>query len=179
MMPIGGGGGPAWEAACSSGAARSRAEAKQPQQTLSVLPRPSLGPPSTNSQRLPPPLPQKKQTFRCKFDKCKIQFFLLNAWCGRNWEEEKRPPVSCCGSDLALACYLLLLLHTETSCFFVQLPITLQGNCPLPSLLLLAHRYPPTICTRVSLSLSFLQLDPPEFGLSALVRGVRLFRQLA
>ena len=56
MMTIGGdgGGGPAWEAACIGGAARSRAEAKQPQQTLSVLPRPSLGPPSTNTQTLPP-----------------------------------------------------------------------------------------------------------------------------
>ena len=53
MMPSGGGGGvgggPAEEAACSSGAAPSRAEAKRPQQTLSVLPRPSLGPPSKNS----------------------------------------------------------------------------------------------------------------------------------
>ena len=57
MMTIGGdgGGGPAWEAACIGGAARSRAEAKQPQQTLSVLPRPSLGPPnSQNNQKVPP-----------------------------------------------------------------------------------------------------------------------------
>ena len=111
---------------------------------------------------------------------CKIQFFLLNAWCGCSWQQEERPPVSC-RSDLALACYLLLLLlllHTEqTSCFFVQLPITLQGNCPLPSSLV-----PPipthNMCQSLPLS-SFLQLDPPEFGLSALVRGVRLFRQLA
>ena len=107
MMPSGGGGGvgggPAEEAACSSGAAPSRAEAKRPQQTLSVLPRPSLGPPSTNSQRLLPD-PQKIY-FKVQFYKCKIQISFVQCMV-RLKLASAETPVSC-RTDLALAHLLL------------------------------------------------------------------------
>ena len=151
---------PRREAACS-GAARSRAPAKRPQQTISVLPRPSLGPPSKRAKILPP-----KMIFRHNFVKHKIETF--SDQCIVGIVSDSRDPVSCRPSLGPPS------TNTETSCFFVQLPKMLQRNCPL----LFSRRSPPTICARSRLSPS-LQLDPPEFGLSALVRGVRLFRQLA
>ena len=152
---------PRREAACS-GAARSRAPAKRPQQTISVLPRPSLGPPSKRAKILP------KMIFRHNFAKHKIETF--SDQCLVGIVSDSRDPVSC-GTDLALA-HLLLTLRQVAS--LSSCPKCSNETAPFSFPAAPHPQYVPEVDSPPS-----LLLDPPEFGLSALVRGVGLFRQLA
>ena len=105
----------------------------------------SLGPPKTNSQRLPPlpllPRPKKQLTFRNAKSR-----FVLCSMPGAVVTGMSRDPMSC-RTDLALA-QLLLLLTLRQVASLSSCPFELQGNCR-------TTLYSSLICQ----SFSCLQLD--------------------